>query len=100
VVCCSSLGQESFGIVVLEGFAGGSAVISSDIPGYRFAGGDAPLYVAPGDTAAWTEAMGRLMDDPDEAERVAARGAARVREFDWSVVADEMIRVYEKALSV
>ena len=99
VVCCSSLGQESFGIVVLEGLAGGSAVISSDIPGYRFAGGDAPLYVAPGDTAAWAEAMGRLLDDQDERERIAARGAARAREFDWSVVADETIRVYEKALS-
>ncbi len=99
VVCCASLGQESFGIVVLEGLAGGSAVISSDIPGYRFAGGDAPLYVVPGDTGAWAEALGRLLDDEDERSRIAAKGAARAREFDWSVVADETIRVYEQALA-
>jgi phosphatidylinositol alpha-mannosyltransferase len=99
IVCCASLGQESFGIVVLEGLAGGSAVISSDIPGYRFAGGDAPLYVPPGDTAAWGEALTRLLDDDAEREKIAARGPERACEFDWSVVADETIRVYETALS-
>jgi phosphatidylinositol alpha-mannosyltransferase len=100
VVCCASLGQESFGIVVLEGLAGGSAVISSDIPGYRFAGGDAPVYVAPGDVSAWSQALARLLDVEDERMKVASMGAARAREFDWSVVADETIRIYEKALSI
>ena len=100
IVCCASLGQESFGIVVLEGLAGGSAVISSGIPGYRFAGGDAPMYVAPGEVGAWSQALARLLDDEEERIKVAARGAARAREFDWSVVADETIRVYEKALSI
>jgi phosphatidylinositol alpha-mannosyltransferase len=99
IVCCASLGQESFGIVVLEGLAGGSAVLSSDIPGYRFAGGDAPLYVPPGETAAWSGALGRLLDDETERKAIGARGPERAREFDWSVVADETIRLYEKALS-
>jgi phosphatidylinositol alpha-mannosyltransferase len=99
VVCCASLGQESFGIVVLEALAGGSAVIATDIPGYRFAGGDAPLYVRPGDVQALSGALAHLLDDADERARVAARGPARAREFDWSRIAAEMMHVYEEVLS-
>jgi phosphatidylinositol alpha-mannosyltransferase len=98
VVCCASLGQESFGIVVLEALAGSSAVVASDIPGYRFAGGDAPVYVPAGDAQALSGALARLLDDPDERARVAARGPARAREFDWSRIAAEMLRVYEEVL--
>jgi phosphatidylinositol alpha-mannosyltransferase len=98
VVCCASLGQESFGIVVLEGLAGGSAVLASDIPGYRYAGGDAPVYVPPGGATAWATALGRLVDDARERETLAARGLERAREFDWSIVATETMRVYERVL--
>ena len=98
VVCCASLGQESFGIVVLEGLAGGSAVLASGIPGYRYAGGDAPVYVPPGDAAAWSQALGRLLDDPKERESLAARGLERARQFDWATVAAETKRVYERVL--
>jgi phosphatidylinositol alpha-mannosyltransferase len=96
VVCCASLGRESFGIVVLEGLAGGSAVLASDIPGYRFAGGDAPVYVPAGDSRAWADALGRLLDDDDERSRIAARGAEQARKFDWAHIADQTLRVYER----
>jgi len=99
VVCCASLGQESFGIVVLEGMAGASAVLASDIPGYRYAGGDVPVYVPPGDVEAWSGALGRLLDDAAERSRLAARGIERAREFDWAVVAKETLAVYERALA-
>ncbi len=98
VVCCASLGQESFGIVVLEGLAGSSAVIASDIPGYRYAGGDAPVYVQPGDVVAWSAALGRLLDDDEERARVAEHGPERARAFDWARVAEQTIRVYERVL--
>lgn len=98
VVCCASLGQESFGIVVLEGLAGGSAVLASDIAGYRYAGGDAPLYVPPGDVPAWSDALERLLDDRAQRETVARRGLDRARGFDWAIVAAETVRVYESVL--
>ncbi len=98
VVCCASLGQESFGIVVLEGLAGGSAVIASDIPGYRYAGGDAPVYAPPGDVPEWGSALARLLDDKAERKRLAKSGASRAREFDWSHVAEQTLLVYERAL--
>ena len=98
ISCFASTAGESFGITVLEGMAGGSAVIASDIPGYRYAGGDAPAYAAPGDVASWRDALVRLLDDPSERERIAVAGPQRARMFDWSVVAEQTVRVYERAL--
>lgn len=97
VVLCASRGGESFGNVVIEGLAGGSAVIASDIPGYRFAGGDAPLYVAAGDVAAWADALGRILDDADERARLQAAGPPRAAAFDWSRIAADTRAVYERA---
>jgi phosphatidylinositol alpha-mannosyltransferase len=99
IVCCASTGGESFGVVVLEGLAAGAAVIASDIPGYRYAGGDAAAYVAPGDVGAWREALFTLVDVDDERRRLAAGGPARARQFDWSVVASQTVRAYERALA-
>jgi glycosyltransferase involved in cell wall biosynthesis len=79
--------------------AGGSAVLASDIPGYRYAGGDAPVYVQPGNITAWSIALADLLDRPDERSAIAARGPARAREFDWSHIAHETLRVYERALN-
>jgi phosphatidylinositol alpha-mannosyltransferase len=98
IVVCPSKGNESFGIVVLEGLAGGSAVIAADIAGYRYAGGDAPLYVEAGNVNAWTEALGRVLDDDNERRTLAARAPDRASLFDWDVVADQTIHVYERAL--
>ena len=99
VAACASTGSESFGIVVLEGLAGGSAVLASDIAGYRYAGGDAPLYVKPGDVNAWIDALAVVLDDDRERSALAARGPDRAALFDWSVVADQTIAVYERAIS-
>jgi phosphatidylinositol alpha-mannosyltransferase len=94
-----SLGGESFGVVVAEGLAGASAVLASDIPGYRYAGGDAAVYVPPGDVAAWSKALGNLVDDPDERARLAASGPERARSFDWPRIAEATVAVYERALN-
>jgi phosphatidyl-myo-inositol alpha-mannosyltransferase len=99
VVCCASTAGESFGMVVLEGLAGGSAVIASEIPGFRYAGGDVAKYAAPGDVEDWTVALRRLLADDTERERIAARGPDHARQYDWSRIAEQSVRVYERALS-
>ena len=77
---------ESFGITVLEGMSGGSAVIASDIPGYRYAGGDAPVYAPPGDVGAWSAAIGRLLDD--DVERASGGRAGAGSRADLRLVDD------------
>jgi phosphatidylinositol alpha-mannosyltransferase len=99
ISCFAATGGESFGIAVLEGLAGGSAVVASDIPGYRYAGGDAPVYAPPGDVAAWSRALAALLDDDAERGRVAARGPDRARQFDWSAIAAQTLKVYDRALA-
>jgi phosphatidylinositol alpha-mannosyltransferase len=98
VVCCASTGGESFGIVVLEGLAGGSAVLASDIPGYRYAGGAAPLYVDPGNVNAWIDALALVLDDVRERSELAARGPDRAALFDWTLVAEQTLAVYERVV--
>jgi phosphatidylinositol alpha-mannosyltransferase len=99
VVCCASTSGESFGMVVLEGLAGASAVLASDIAGYRYAGGDSVTYVAPGDVDAWANALGALLRSDGDRERFADRGPDRARLFDWSRIAEQTLHSYERALT-
>jgi phosphatidylinositol alpha-mannosyltransferase len=98
VVCCASTAGESFGMVVLEGLAGGSAVLASDIPGFRYAGGDVATYVRGADVDAWAEGLRRLLADDAERERISAGGPERARMFDWTRIAEQTVTVYERAL--
>ena len=100
VVLVPSLGGESFGLAVLEALAGSSAVLASDIAGYRHAGGDAPLYLPAGDVDAWTQALGRVLDDEDERARLAGAGPERAHRFDWARIAEATLDVYASAGAV
>ena len=92
-----NLGQESFGIVLLEAMAAGTPVLASDIDAFRrvLAGGDAGALAPVGDAAALADAAAVLLDDP--ARRAALTASARevVRRYDWPVVAQQVVRVYE-----
>ena len=74
VLVAPSLGGESFGVVLLEAMAAGTAVVASDIPGYRLAAGGAADLVPPGDAVALRECVGRLLGDPGERARLVAAG--------------------------
>jgi phosphatidylinositol alpha-mannosyltransferase len=60
-VCAPSLGGESFGVVLLEAMAARAVVVASDIDGYRLAVGGHAVLVPPGDVAALTEALARVL---------------------------------------
>ncbi len=101
VFCCPALGQESFGIVLLEGMAAGSAVLASDIPGYRnVARHDENAWlVPPGDPDALRSGLRGLLDDPDLRGRLVDRGAARAAEFSLTRLATRYVEVYEEAIA-
>ncbi len=96
-----ALGGESFGIVLLEAMAGGTAVIASDLPGYRevLDDGRCGILVPPGDHGALARAILRLAADPQERDGLVAVASEHVRGFDWSVVAGRVRAEYERALS-
>ena len=48
---------------------------------------------------AWIDALARVLDDESERTALAARAPDRAMLFDWDVVADQTLAVYERALS-
>lgn len=91
-----NLGGESFGIILVEAMAAGCAVVASDIPAFAaVCGEDAGLRFPPGDASALARQLRMLIDDIALRNRLAARGARRAQDFDWDVVARQVIAVYE-----
>jgi phosphatidylinositol alpha-mannosyltransferase len=84
----TSVGGESFGIVLVEAMAAGLPVVASRIPGYDevVTDGVDGLLVAPRDPEALARAAGTILDDPGLTERLSAAGLARAATFDWRVV--------------
>src|SRR6185436_9016900 len=102
VLCAPSLGGESFGMVLTEGFAAGTPVVASDIAGYRdvVADGVDGLLVPRGDATALAETLRSLALDRDRLDRYAAEAAGRARRFAWPEVAREVVDAYEQAIDV
>jgi phosphatidyl-myo-inositol alpha-mannosyltransferase len=97
VYCAPNLGGESFGIVLVEAMAAGTPVVASDLHAFRrvLRDGEAGRLVAIDDSAALAEGLIAVLDDESLAQRYAAAGADAVRRYDWPVVANQIMRVYE-----
>jgi phosphatidyl-myo-inositol alpha-mannosyltransferase len=95
VFVAPNLGGESFGIVLIEAMAAGTAVVASDIPAFRAVLDDGRLgwHFRNGDADDLAGAVLAVLDDPDAAERVAA-GAREVWRYDWGTVSRRIQQVY------
>ncbi len=89
-------GRESFGIVLLEAMAAGTAIVCSDIHGYKgvVKRDEQALLVPPGDQRALAEAILRLIADPALRARMGASGLEHVQEFGWDRVATRVEAYY------
>jgi phosphatidylinositol alpha-mannosyltransferase len=97
VYCAPNTGGESFGIVLVEAMAAGTAVVASNLDAFRrvLVDGKAGLLVPVEDSAALADALITLLDDGRMRARYVKAATAAVRQYDWSVVADEIMRFYE-----
>jgi phosphatidylinositol alpha-mannosyltransferase len=102
IFCAPALGQESFGIVLLEAMAASTAVLASDIPGYRNVArpDQEALLVPPGDPEALRAALRHLLDADDLRRRLVDAGEQRVGEFSLARLAERYLPVYETAIAV
>ncbi|MEP7020140.1 MAG: glycosyltransferase family 4 protein [Pseudonocardiales bacterium] len=101
VYCAPNTGQESFGIILLEAMAARTPIVASDIDAFRrvLAAGAAGELFATGDPAALAAALGAVLDDPARRKQLVAAGVKAVAPFDWSVIVEQVLRVYELAIA-
>ena len=97
VYCAPNTGGESFGIVLVEAMAAGTAVVASDLDAFRrvLSDGAAGRLVPVDDSAALCEALVDVLSDDESRARLVESAATAVHRYDWSVVAQEILRVYE-----
>lgn len=97
VYIAPNTGAESFGIVLIEAMAAGTAVLAADLPAFArvLHDGKAGHLFANENSAALADAALALLADPTERARLVAAGSDRVRRFDWDVVVDDVLAVYE-----
>jgi glycosyltransferase involved in cell wall biosynthesis len=88
--------------VLFAGLAFGKPMVLSGVGGFRELVEDhgAARLVPPGDPAALADAIGSLLADPDERERLAERArAAASGPYSWDSIADRTNAVYEEVLA-
>jgi glycosyltransferase involved in cell wall biosynthesis len=90
---------EGFGLPVLEAMARGVPVACSDASSLPEVAGDAALLFDPRDAAGIAAVLRRLLENPEEAQRLSARGIERAREFTWARSAELTLASYERALA-
>ena len=88
---------EGFGLPVIEALACGAAVVASDIPALREAGGPAALYAPVADVPAWAGLVARVLTDPAAALPRADRLVWAAR-FSWATHAETIAQSYRRLL--
>ncbi len=83
---------------VLEAMASGVPVVTTAVGGvpYIVKDGDTALLVPPDDPAALAGAVLRLLDDPAQAQRLAAAALQQVQRYTWAQVAPLWAAVYRQ----
>ncbi|MEU4423058.1 glycosyltransferase family 4 protein [Actinoplanes sp. NPDC024001] len=89
---------EMFGMAALEALACGAPVVAADLGGIPEAVGPGALLFPPGDAAAFTRQVTRLLSEPDLAQRLALAAKQHVATLDWAAIVDRSMDHYREAL--
>jgi phosphatidylinositol alpha-mannosyltransferase len=94
-------GGESFGVVLAEAMAAGAVVAASDLPAFAslLRSGRLGVLFRAGDVDDLTRSVLTLLGDRELRLALAARAARHVRRYDWSVVVEQVLDVYEEVLA-
>jgi phosphatidylinositol alpha-mannosyltransferase len=100
VYVAPNTGGESFGMILTEAMAAGTAVVASDLDAFRrvLDGGRAGRLFTTGDAPALASALGSLLDAPDERASLVEAARSVVASYDWPVVALRVLEVYAAAI--
>jgi phosphatidylinositol alpha-mannosyltransferase len=101
VYVAPNTGGESFGIILTEAMAAGTAIVASDLDAFKrvLDDGRAGALFPNGDAVALADTLAALLDDPARRAELAALAHAAVAEFDWPVVAARVLEVYSTVVA-
>lgn len=89
---------EGFGLPIVEAFSVGCPCIVSRTSCFPEIAGGAAEYFDPVDIPSMTEAIGRVIYDPQRRQELVNRGYARAQLYCWDKTAVETFDVYKRAL--
>jgi len=94
-------GGESFGIVLVEAMSAGAPVLASDLVAFRAVldNGRLGTLFPVADSAALAASAIRLLAEPQRRAAFRESASQAVQRYDWSVVVDEVLAVYEMVVA-
>lgn len=87
-----------WGIAIAEALACGIPVIAYDLPVYREVYGDKILLVKPWDIDDFAKKVLDLLKDDEKRLKLGEIGREYVKRYDWDVVADDLLKMFEKLI--
>ncbi len=87
---------EGFGLALLEAFASGVPVLTSDAASLPEVAGGAALLLPPFYPDQWASAMVRVLQSPSLRNSMIKKGFSRARQFSWETTARLTLSAYEK----
>ena len=100
VYVAPQLSGESFGIVLVEAMAAGTAVVASDLPAFRavLEDGTCGRLFRVGDADDLADTVVEVLGDPAGRALLIERASDVVRRYDWSHVVELLLAVYDTAI--
>lgn len=89
---------EGFGLPVLEAMSLGAPVVTSNCSSLPEVAGDAALLVDPRSIDEIANAMWRILNEPDLANRLREKGRHRASQFSWVKTAQILANVFESVV--
>jgi glycosyltransferase involved in cell wall biosynthesis len=82
---------------IMEYMAFGKPIVQFEVTEGRISAGEASLYARPNDPADMADKIERLLDSPEERERMGAAGLARVRsQLSWAGQVPTLLAAYQR----
>ncbi len=101
IYCAPNTGGESFGMILTEAMAAGAAVVASDMDAFRrvLENGRCGVLFPVGDPVGLAAALASTLTATADRRAMVARASAAVRRYDWSVVTDQILQVYDAVVA-
>jgi len=95
-----AVGQESFGIVLLEAMAAGKPILATNIEGYASVvnSGAEGILVKPRDEHALADALVLLANDKNLREQMGAKGREKAEALSWPKIAQRTLDFYQECM--